>query len=525
MFLDKNMLATVPLALVWSGITSAAPSGQRGSAVKCTTCNGETYMYEELAGYGYLPSNGRDETGDTLGGIGSSIAMDIKSWRKEGKSYKGLMYCLPDRGWNTQGTLNYQNRIQRLEITFTPEESATVSNPAEANLDLKYLDTILLTDPSGTPTTGLNPDAKGPYLTFPDIPFHLPSVNYVGNGFGGKGSSGQRISFDSEGLFLGRDGTFWVSDEYGPYVYHFDHTGEMIGAIRPPDAIIPRRNGSDSFSSDDAPIYDEDLLPIPEENPTGRNNNQGFEGLTTNPEGTTLYVLLQSATNQDGGLEDGANANTRFLVYDISVPQPTLEAEYVVTLPHVDPSDSDSDVAAQSEIHYISDTQFLVLARDSDAGRGQDETESMYRHIDIFDISEATNIKGEADCYKCNIATKKGKLLSNVKAAEYCSWLDFNVNSQLRRFGVHNGGASNRGLLNEKWESIALVPVDPEAEHCTGGAQEYYLFSFSDNDFITQDGYMNSGRLQYQDESGYNLLNQALVFKVKLPGGAKPLLG
>lgn len=37
-------------------------------------------------------------------------------------------------------------------------------------------------------------------------------------------------------------------------------------------------------------------------------------------------------------------------------------------------------------------------------------------------------------------------------------------------------------------------------------------------------GYMNFGRFQYADASGYNLDNQALVFKVKLPKGSNPLV-
>ena len=54
---------------------------------------------------------------------------------------------------------------------------------------------------------------------------------------------------------------------------------------------------------------------------------------------------------------------------------------------------------------------------------------------------------------------------------------------------------------------------------------EYYLFTFSNNDFITQNGFINFGKNQYQDASGYNLDNQALVFKITLPKGAKPLVG
>ena len=95
MYLYNILPAAVPMALALASVASAA--------VNVTTCNGKKYVYEELAGYGYLPSNGRDKTGDTLGGIGSSIAMDKNSWKKEGKSYKGLVYALPDRGWNTQG--------------------------------------------------------------------------------------------------------------------------------------------------------------------------------------------------------------------------------------------------------------------------------------------------------------------------------------------------------------------------------------------------------------------------------------
>jgi hypothetical protein len=61
-------------------------------------------------------------------------------------------------------------------------------------------------------------------------------------------------------LVLGEDGTFWVSDEYGmctpaqdmldspepgPYIYQFTKRGKMVNAIRPPDALIPIRNGTE----------------------------------------------------------------------------------------------------------------------------------------------------------------------------------------------------------------------------------------------------------------------------------------
>ena len=201
--------------------------------------------------------------------------------------------------------------------------------------------------------------------------------------------------------------------------------------------------------------------------------------------------------------------------YDISTSAPTYKREYVITLPLYASSKTKFKVAAQSEIHALSPTQFLILSRDSGSGRGQSSSTSLYRHADIFNISKATNIKSSAnDAVSSSVATATGELNAGINAAQYCSFLDFNVNSQLSRFGVHNGGAQDVGLLNEKWESLATVPVNPGT--CDG---EYFLFSLSDNDFITQDGYLNGGKFTYKDTSGFNLNNQALVFQIKVPIG------
>lgn len=164
-------------------------------------------------------------------------------------------------------------------------------------------------------------------------------------------------------------------------------------------------------------------------------------------------------------------------------------AEYVVTLPlWTDPTAKKSKqlkVAAQSEIHALGNGAFFILARDSGAGRGQSSTTSIYRHIDIFTLANATNIKSPTnDAVNGSIASPTGTLNPGIQAATYCSFLDFNVNSQLNRFGVHNGGAQDAGLLDEKWESIAVVPVDGKK----GKDGEFYVFSLSDNDFVTQDG-------------------------------------
>lgn len=102
-----------------------------------------------------------------------------------------------------------------------------------------------------------------------------------------------------------------------------------------------------------------------------------------------------------------------------------------------------------------------MLARDGGFGHGQDVSLSNYRHIDIFDVNSATDIKGSTyDCTNCSVASEAGVLKSGITPAAYCSFIDMNLNSQLNRFGAHNGGAQDADLLNEKWESIGIVPVD-----------------------------------------------------------------
>jgi len=86
-------------------ISAAIPTSndnppKTASVVNETTCDGKQYSYQSLAGYGFIPSNARDKFGDTIGGIGSSAAIDRNSWRNtDNGSYTGVLYALPDRGW------------------------------------------------------------------------------------------------------------------------------------------------------------------------------------------------------------------------------------------------------------------------------------------------------------------------------------------------------------------------------------------------------------------------------------------
>lgn len=222
------------LAVITASGTAAA-----ADPVFSTTCNGQSYTYNELAGYGFVPSNARDKFGDSIS-FGSSIS--FSSWAKQGSKYNGKLWALPDRGWNTQGTVNYQPRVHQFTVTLTLAPGATVASPAAPNVVFEYEDTILLTGPDGKAITALDADQTGG-LQFTGFPL-LPAATWTGDGFGGAGPGGKAITIDAEALVLAGDGGFWISDEYGPYIYKFNKYGKLTAAVAPPDALLPLRNGS-----------------------------------------------------------------------------------------------------------------------------------------------------------------------------------------------------------------------------------------------------------------------------------------
>src|SRR5262249_54114362 len=238
------------------------------------TVGGLTFVNKGLVGIGRLPADLRDKFGETFGS-GSGLAADLKTWTRTPTGYQGTFFALPDRGYNVGGTTDYRARLNTLSITFNPlAHPATVPIAERQNTVVaKLADTILLTEPNGESLTGLDPVEGGIRAAangFPDLP-------QAPNG---------RISIDTEALALLPDGSFFIGDEYGPYVYRFSADGRLLAAFRPPEAFIPRRKGRDNFSSNNpGPGASAPEPPNPER---GRQNNQGFEGLSLTPGGKFL---------------------------------------------------------------------------------------------------------------------------------------------------------------------------------------------------------------------------------------------
>jgi len=460
------------------------------------TLGGYTLVNHGLVGVGRIPADLRDRFGETFGS-GSGMAIDPKSWRRAGVRYRGTLYLLPDRGYNVSGTINYRARLNRISIVFTPADKPARLKPddRQRTVAARLAGTMLLTDRAGVPLSGLDPVEGGIRAARAGFPAMPQSPN-------------GHVAIDSEAVVRLHDGSFFVSDEYGPYIYRFSPRGRMLAAVRPPDAFIPRRNGRDNFSSNNPGAGAS--APVPPNPDTGRQNNQGFEGLALTPDGKYLVAILQSATRQDGGDKAETREHTRMLYYDISaIDRPVLVREHVVALPAFETEDGKRRIAAQSELLALDQDHFLLICRDAGNGYGQEGTTSVYRRIELLDTSGATNIAGSRYDGLEPVAPK-GRPVDGIVPAARTSFIDINDSAELAKFGLRNGPPQDRNNLSEKWESMGLVPALDRAH-----PRDFFLFVANDNDFITQRGF-HAGA-EYKDASGVDVDTMFLVFRVTLP--------
>ncbi|UZJ52047.1 hypothetical protein CBS101457_001367 [Exobasidium rhododendri] len=478
------LLASLLVASTQAGIVPSHQLVKRDTSV---TFDGRTFVNHGLVGFGRINASAVDSYGETLGGIGSSIALESLNVQRDG-SYAGNIRLNPDRGHNTQTTTDYRSRSHEFSFTFKP----TVGNSTAENVALKYgSSTLYRIGADLNYTTGLDSSAvRAATFLSPALPV-APSDNHV--------------SFDQEGFAFSKDGLFaFLSDEYGPYIYTTDRTtGIVLSTLAPPPAIVPMIGGKINFTSEVNPD-------------TGRAPNQGFEGLTLDHNTNTLWALLQSATIQDSvGGSKTTNRYTRMFGYDVSNPlKPTLVSEYVVPLPQ----SKKLATRASSELHIVDSTTFLILSRDGN-GFGDTSSDTSFKDADLISTKGATNIANTPFDQPANPVAPGGVLNSAVTPVTYSAFINLIDPVQLAKFGLHIGGAFDNNLIASKLESLAVAPIP--------NSNNQLLFVVSDNDFITANGhqaaevngkyvlqaYADPYALQYGDGN-----TQVFIYNVTLPG-------
>lgn len=348
-----------------------------------------------IEAYGELPADATDQHGDTIGGIGSGMFYDAKS---------DLYFCTTDRGAG-DGALPYRPRCVVLKITQSGDK-----------LEPKIVESIIYRDEQGKAMTGLIPD---------DTDAQTPKMK------------DGRTCIDPEAIALASDGTLYVSDEYGPYLYHFARDGKMIRRYEMPELLRPKTADGKLDFTDSAVLA------------TGRNINQGPEGMCLLPDGKTAALIFQSALVQM--LAHGAHS-TLIVLIDLATGKTTGEYSYDFA-DQIPGTNKPLDVTRLSvnDMAALDDHRFLVLERDKLGRSGKKKIEpAAYKSVWLVDTKEATN-----------------QVSGFSPSAPVWKTFLFNLATIV----------PDPSTLAAKWESITILPpVKPD---------EVTLMMGADNDFLT----------------------------------------
>jgi len=281
------------------------------------------------------------------GGFGSAATADPMNSNR--------FYALTDRGPNA----TYTGADGKGKMFPTPEYTPRIGHFEIAeDGSVSLVKEILLKDTQDNNITGLpNPIAVG---GTGEIPYDKD-----GNTLKNSDDSFKTDIFglDGEGLAVLKDGTFWVSDEYGPHMVHFDATGKEIGRINP-------------FVDDNRT-----MLNLPAEFKY-RRANRGMEGLTITPDQKTLVGIMQSTM----ALPDSSVQNadiTRIVTVNLDT---NATSQYLYK--------QEKAANSNSEIVALSNDSFLVIERDGsfykDGIDGQ-------KHVYKINLSSGTNLETIVD--------------------------------------------------------------------------------------------------------------------------------
>ena len=275
-------------------------------------------------------------------------------------------YVVTDRGPNA----DFEGSAGAGKLFLTPNYTPRIGLfELKEDSRIVQIKEILLKDAQGHPITGLpNPKALGgtnevPYdvdgqlmVMYPELPFD-ENTNPIKTDING---------LDPEGLAALNDGSFWISDEYGPHLVHYNSDGVELARINP-------------FTSDKRKnvIINGNPLLLPAEF-ANRRANRGMESLTITPDQTTLVGVIESAMDNPDKAARDADV-TRIVTIHLVTGQ---IAQYLYRL--------DDAKHVNSGIVALSNHEFYMIEHDRQMPLQNKEAKKFIYKVDI---SQATDIE------------------------------------------------------------------------------------------------------------------------------------
>lgn len=305
-------------------------------------------------------------------------------------SISNQFYALTDRGPNANHTGEYGKGKSFPVSSYVPRIGLF---EVSSHGDIHLIKSILLKRPNGSVISGLpNTSALGgtgetpyhadgkPVLVDDNQPYNKDSNPIKLDDYG----------LDGEGLVALKDGTFWVSDEYGPHMVHFDQHGVEISRIN-------------AFKEDGRTEFN---LPAVFQH---RRANRGMEGLAMTPDETTLVGIMQSTM---------ANPNKAAQKSDITriVTVNVTNGETEQYLYRQEKAEN-----ANSEISTLTANKFLVIERDGSFlfGGPKKANPNAQKHVYRIDLSTATPLSTVALSSSITRDVSHGLMIDGLTLEQY----------------------------------------------------------------------------------------------------------
>ena len=188
----------------------------------------------------------------------------------------GVLIGLPDNGYGAQNnSADFVLGFYRFEPHFKTDGDGTTSRGT-----VDVLGHTPFRDPDGILLTGVY-ITDGPVYNRTNY-YAAPAAQIAVD----PAIKSQRLltgaDFDVESIARLDDGTFWVGEEFGPYLLHFDAEGRLMQApVRHPILRAPQNPQNTA------------------QTPANLPSSRGFESMTRNADGSRLYVTTEASINSE----------------------------------------------------------------------------------------------------------------------------------------------------------------------------------------------------------------------------------
>jgi hypothetical protein len=291
----------------------------------------------------------------------------------------GTWWALADNGYAWRdNSADFQLVLYRVDPRWGEGSGARVLESVVLRDPERHIPWAILCDPAhGSPLPDLS------FNTMP-APLHVCGPDPTARILTG-------FDLDPESLVRAPDGSFWISEEFGPFLVHAAADGRVLS----PPVQVP------GVRSPQNPFLDLSDRSRPEKPTVAA--SRGFEGLAISPDGGTLYALLEGTVTGDDAqdlriyvyrIAARAFADS-FLRFRLEMPSQTVNLASIVDASgaRVFPTEAapPAGPVAIGELKAVNDTQLLVIERDN---LGDDRRPPRFKKIFLLDVSRAAENDG-----------------------------------------------------------------------------------------------------------------------------------